>query len=977
MKILLRAGILVFLFFRLVSVTVAQNTCPGFGVNGMASSLESHTTQLNALTVLPNGKIVAVGYYDDSGIKDMLVARFNANGTPDLTFSYNGIRIYDVGDNTNDEALCVKVASDGNILVGGTSAGYGSIIKLDAAGKLVTSFGTGGKVKYDILYSSVEDLMVSPQGNIYGVGKSFHTENIVLRRLKVQAYTNNGVLLNAFSEDGKYDRTDFLLWHTTVVRGALQSDGKLVVGGTTPSASNILDNWFLVRLNTDGTSDNTFHADGLVEDPEFKTAHLEDLVIGSDGSIYVGGFSNLNSDFPTLAVAKKFKPNGDSDNSFNMSGSAIHTSAGNGAMMHAMAVDANGKVYIAGSKGTASDNHELLFAAFDANGEPAPDFTVVNKIANTTHGKLRDVVRLSDGSFVACGYAVGKDRSYGILRKYKADGTLESSFNAGGANFIRNATDGSTSVVAVQSDGKILTGGVYLENGSNTGIAIARFESNGTPDHTFGTYGYIRIDLTTRREFLYDLYVLPDGKILVGGTTNDATSGDDFLVIKLNASGSIDETFGTNGYVTKHIGAYGKHNGLRRVTMDSQGRILIAGDANYNGGSYQNATVMRLLPDGDTDTDFATNGVFSINLTVVNDFFEDIAVADDGYIYAAGYGLINVGGAVVKISDDGELVTDFATEGVFYTDWKEEYISTAHEIELQSDGKLLVGCSHKPKDGTNILNSFVYRLSTSGEPDNTFSENGRIEFSFASKRGIHGLKIDNTGLIYFSASDENTFNLAKINLSGNTVVEPFRIDDLASRSGIDINKATGNAYTGRIKSGIGGMWVVCVGGSGEPEPACSELEDPTITFFDGVLVSSDADSYQWYSDGEPLEGETNQSLTISTAVEGWYMVEVTIGECTLYSSDFEYFVTASREMENFRLYVYPNPAREYIVIESDVEFLNAAVSLHSIAGDRVQTDKIVSGTTSKINLENLAAGVYILSVQSGEGTMRVKVFKQN
>jgi WD40 repeat protein len=176
MKNFLRAGMLFVIFHFHVHASFAQGTCPGFGVNGIASSLESHSTRLNALTKLSNGKILAVGSYDDSGTKDILVARFNANGTPDLTFSYNGVRLYDINDHANDEALCVAIAGDGDILVGGISAGYGVVLKLDGTGDIVTSFGTNGKAQHEIIYSSVEDIMVSPEGNIYTVGKTFHTE---------------------------------------------------------------------------------------------------------------------------------------------------------------------------------------------------------------------------------------------------------------------------------------------------------------------------------------------------------------------------------------------------------------------------------------------------------------------------------------------------------------------------------------------------------------------------------------------------------------------------------------------------------------------------------------------------------------------------------------------------------------------------------------------------------------------------------
>ena len=861
----------------LVHGTHVQGTCPGFGNNGVARSLGSHSTQLNALASLPNGRIIAVGWHDNAGEKDMLVARFHSTGAPDLTFSPTGVRSYDISLDYDDEALCVAVAPDGNILIGGIAGGYGSIIKINSQGNLVSSFGTGGKVKYDQLYSTVEDILVTPQGTIYGVGKGFDTDNIVFRKLKVQAYNSNGTLLTSFADNGKYTRTDFVVWHKTTVAGALQSDGKIIVGGTTPSASNLLDKWFLVRLNTDGSSDVTFHDDGLVEDPETATAYLKDVVVGTDGSIYVGGFENLDSGFPTLAVAKKFKPDGNSDNSFNMTGTAWQR---NHAMAYAITTDADGKVYFVGSFGEANDNKDFIIGSFDANGEPDFDVDYMDKLPGTTHGELLNMIRLSDGSFVACGYAVGYDQRYGVLRKYNADGTLNEGFNKGGANFVRH-TDGNTNDVVVQADGKILAGGTYVHDGSNTGVSVARFLADGSPDLSFGTYGYVRYDLSETREFLFDLHAYPDGKILIGGSTYGDNSGEDFLVARLNADGSLDDSFGTNGFVTHHVGAYAKHNRLNAFKVDQQGRILIAGDGNFDGGSYHYSTLMRLLPNGARDPDFAVNGVFNINLTVVHDFFYDVVIAEDGSIYAAGYGMVNVGGAVVKLNDAGILDTSFGIEGVFYTDWKEGHISAAMAIELQEDGKLVVGCSQELKSDATETNAFIYRLLPSGETDQTFGENGIVEVPFSSVRGL----VIHDDIIYLSGSSSTMFYMSRLNPDGSPYTHLMSNSNYTSDTDLAINRTTGNIYTGAIFRSQNGITVACIGSSGveedeeEEDDECDHVSRPTITMNGDALFSSEADSYQWYASGELLEGETSQSLLIDPVVGGVFSVEVAIGEC--------------------------------------------------------------------------------------------------
>src|SRR5690606_10487037 len=179
-------------------------------------------------------------------------------------------------------------------------------------------------------------------------------------------------------------------------------------------------------------------------------------------------------------------------------------------------------------------------------------------------------------------------------------------------------------------DGKIVIAGTYLHNGSNTGVAVARFNVDGSPDLTFGTYGYVRYDISDRRQVVSAIHVYDDGKILIGGNSLNTPSAEDYMLVKLNADGSMDTAFGNNGVVMKHHGAYGKNNSLRNIRVDSQGRILITGDANYLGGSYGDATFMRLLPNAANDASFGDNGVVRVTLTAVNDSFSDVAVMKDG-----------------------------------------------------------------------------------------------------------------------------------------------------------------------------------------------------------------------------------------------------------------------------------------------------------------------------------------------------------
>lgn len=957
--------------------------CPGFGSNGIASSLESHATHLNALTVLSNGKIVAVGYYDDNTDTDFLVARYNANGTPDVTFAENGVRLYKVSDGKDDKALCVAVAADGNLLIGGTSEGYGAMIKIDSDGDLVSAFGESGKIRYSTLYTTVETILIGAGGNIYAAGKTINSANIVFLKMQVNAFTSDGSVLSSFSDDGKYDDPEFIVWHETVIRAALQNDGKIVVAGTTPGANASFDTWSMIRLNSDGSPDTNFGTGGRVDDPEFAKSEVRDIVVTENGSIYLGGFSS-QAEGISFAVGKKFKANGESDNSFNMTGSGIHPLAGGYSVINALAVDEAGKMFVAGSGGEEADAQDFLLGAFTSAGNPDDDFGAhTDMVAGATDGELTDIARLTDGSFVVCGYALTGGLRQGVLRKHKADGTVLSTFNNSGNSLIRFIEDGDTYSIVMQPDGKMIIGGVYLHSGSNTGIVFARFHPNGEPDLSFGTFGYARYDISNRREFIQHMALLPDGKILAAGSTNDANYGEDYLIVKLNVDGSLDQSFGTGGIFKKHVGAYGKANEISQIAVDAQGRILIAGDANYLGGSYGDATIMRVLPNGTVDTNFADNGIFRKQLTVVNDYFKDVAVASDGSIYVAGNGTINLGAVVMKLNDAGAVDTGFGTDGIVFIEWDEENITFATDILIQPDGKLLISCGYRDPSEVFDGTAFLHRLNADGTPDQSFGDEGIVNLSiFGASESPQGLLLDATGAIYvsgqFSPATGQSIFLVKVNADGSETEEPYVSKDFYTRSNIAMSPVNGNIYMGVSPDGLGGMHVICLGKGGDGQQGdCTGVDEPTITHNGDVLVASDGDAYEWYRDGDVIDGETEQTLTIDPVTGGTFTVQVTVGNCSQFSDDYDYFVTAVLPGERNEVQAFPNPFSKNISVLSAHDLSRTVIKLYSITGAVLHQISGVRGNDALLEVQHLNAGAYILSVESPEGKSNFKLIKHN
>src|SRR5262249_25462043 len=105
---------------------------------------------------------------------------------------------------------------------------------------------------------------------------------------------------------------------------------------------------------------------------------------------------------------------------------------------------------------------------------------------------------------------------------------------------------------ALQSDGKIVVAG-YDYNGSNYDFALARFNAGGTPDSTFGSSGLVTTAVTPFDDFGWAVAMQSDGKIVAAGYDNAAGS-EDFAVVRYNANGTLDTTFGGTGKVLTQVG---------------------------------------------------------------------------------------------------------------------------------------------------------------------------------------------------------------------------------------------------------------------------------------------------------------------------------------------------------------------------------------------------------------------------------------
>jgi uncharacterized delta-60 repeat protein len=309
---------------------------PAFGTGGLVTTDFGSTDQAFAVALQGDGKIVTAGRRGS----DVIVARYNANGSVDSSFgSTTGRVITNFG--ATEQALALVLQPDGRIVVAGRTnkpAPNGNfdfaLARYEAAGTLDLTFGTGGLVTTDF-GGSVDRafaMALQPDGKLVVVGDA--DANFALAR-----YNSNGSLDPGFGTDGKvitsFGGTDQA---SAVI---LQPDGKIVVAGQTDTGISI--DFALARYMPDGSLDGAFGSGGRIT-TNF-TGNSDDLgaavVLQSDGKIVVGGTSEDN-----FALAR-YTPDGGLDTTFGIEGK-VTTNLGGEDLLHALALQPDGAIVAVG-----------------------------------------------------------------------------------------------------------------------------------------------------------------------------------------------------------------------------------------------------------------------------------------------------------------------------------------------------------------------------------------------------------------------------------------------------------------------------------------------------------------------------------------------------------------------------------------------------------------------------------------------------
>jgi uncharacterized delta-60 repeat protein len=399
---------------------------------------------------------------------------------------------------------------------------------------LDNSFGTNGKVLVDInnQYQFTSTLKVQTDGKIIVYGGKRGPGEFTIIRLNI-----NGSLDNTFDVDGI--KTIGLV--TTSIESSntmsLQADGKILIGGSDYDGTNVGS--VLVRLNTDGSMDNTFGTNGLLRfDISTYEEFVGSILVLSNGKIVLVG-NGYNGTSNEIYVAKL-----NSDGSFDSS------------------FDTDGKVVISGVTGNnqailQSDNKIVIGSSYKViriNTDGSFDNSFgTNGVVALSDIEVTSLVLLESGKIALAGTKLGT--SFAVAR-LNTNGSLDNSFGINGITFvdpagIEYAANVFRTVAEDTVTNKLIAGG-YSQVSSPIAhyMVVVEFQSDGTLGN------YTTVNVGTEKSDVYSLLVQADRKIVAAGNSGNGLN-DDIAVIRLNADFSTFLTTATTSEtLTKGINLF-------------------------------------------------------------------------------------------------------------------------------------------------------------------------------------------------------------------------------------------------------------------------------------------------------------------------------------------------------------------------------------------------------------------------------------
>lgn len=459
----------------------------------------------------------------------------------------------------------------------------------------------------------------------------------------------------------------------------------------------------------------------------------------------------------------------------------------------------DGKIVLIGQAQNSAGSYFGL-ARYNTNGSLDPSFGIGGKVASAVSNADtgRAIALQSDGKIVVAGQTdVGSSFDFRVSR-FNSNGAPDASFGNQGSAVVDfgNSFDNPSAVV-VQKDGKIVAAG-YTQSGSNSNIAVLRCNTNGSLDATFGAGGKV-VTTLDKVDSVHSMVIQSDGKIVVAGALSNPSTQDDFLLVRFNTDGSLDNSFGTNGVTSTDF--FSGEDVAIGLALQPDGRLVVVGLSKDSTGATSSWAVGRYQADGFLDPTFGS-GTGRV-VTFVGNEIEDTATAvglqANGQIVVAGYCLNGAPTGqdfvVGRYNTDGSRDTSFGSAGEVKTDFCEGQ-DTASGVLVQPDGKIVAtGTALVSADGFDFA---LVRYNAAGSLDPAFNGIPEPAFNYCMRDSVSGnyLQFDSTTGAYLFTRCRDGFTLAgtgKVQLVGSIIMLTDKESTCLVSAGFNTGQHTGSA----------------------------------------------------------------------------------------------------------------------------------------------------------------------------------------
>jgi uncharacterized delta-60 repeat protein len=723
-----------------------------------------HNGEVYTILVQPDGKILAGGSFNDSGVN---LARFNADGSVDTTLV--------VGDGFNGTVRALARQTDGSLLVGGDFSYYngtevGYLARLSATGLIDDAYRTAGGVGFDY---NVSSLVLQSDGKLL-VGGSFTSYGGVTRKRLARLETT-GALDSGFTTGTGFDGPVYQI--------AVQTDGAILAAGDFGQVDGTTSAG-LARLLSTGVRDTTFST-GSDSNAGFNDGTDGVALLSSGVLVLSNDSSRYNSATANVGPLTRLTAAGALDSAYTPAARSAGT-------VYAIAPAPSGRWFVAGDFSQVNGLPRSNLARLNADGSTDTTFVPAGTGFSS---RVYTLVVQPDGKVVAGGnFALFNGTTASRIVRLDTAGALDPSFVTG------SGFSAAVNALALQADGRIVVGGAFSSYNGTTRRGLVRLTDGGVLDPSFTPTG----SGLNSSASVKALAVLADGRIYAGGdftTFNGARMG---YFGRFNADGTRDMTFASGD---------GFNSTIYSFLVQPDGKVVAAGTF----GSYQGATtggVARLIATGALDTSFATvdaGGAVTL-----------LALQSDGKILLGGeFAYFNSSSTALsfphlaRLQSNGVLDPTFRVPG---------FAATPTVLQLNASGQLLVAGDTlifpdrtaaglallEPAPGATILSQPVDQIaSVGGSATFTVTATGANLSYQWRKNGVAIAGATNASYTISSAqlADAGSYSVGVFNLYGGTVSNPVLLTGPGAAPTISMQP-------GSIAVGTGASATFTVGATG-------------------------------------------------------------------------------------------------------------------------------------------------------------------